>query len=167
MTPELKSACELVFREHKISSGSVNWSKDAFHGRLSFGLSAMAKETLLNKNIIYLPNPTKKLITVLNPAVSRAATFEEAEELIQKRVPSIATSVANDQPAYSSSKISHNSKHHNFLLLKITGNPETSITETKWYARPLFSYFVWPVCAAAAGAFITYLIGFVYTKLFF
>ena len=79
MTPELRTSCELVFQEHK-SSSLITWNKDAFRGRMSIGLSEMAKATLLQKNIIYFPKPTKKTITVLNPEVAGASSFEEAVE---------------------------------------------------------------------------------------
>jgi hypothetical protein len=167
MTPELKTACELVFQEHKTSAGPINWNKDAFRGRLSFGMSAMAKETLVSKRIIYLPNPEKKIITLLNPVVAAAASFEEAEELIQKRVPSLVTNIVDDQPAYITKHISRTGKYNNYLLLKITGKPETAIAETKWYMKPLFYYVVLPACAAAAGALIAWLMDFIYTELFF
>ena len=65
MTPELKTACEVVFQEHKTSAYPVTWNRDAFRGRLSTGLTEMAKDTLLRKNIIYYPNPTKKINTIL------------------------------------------------------------------------------------------------------
>jgi hypothetical protein len=32
---------------------------------------------------------------------------------------------------------------------------------------PLFYYFVWPVCAAAAGMVIAHFMGSLYTELFF
>lgn len=165
MTPELKIACEVVFQEHKASGYPINWNKDAFRGRISFGLSAMAKETLVRKNIIYLPNPAKKIITSLNPDVAAAATFEEAEELVQNKVPSSIANRVNDQPAYIIHHVSRPGKY-NHLLLKIAGKSETAIAE-KWYMKPLFCYVVWPACAAVAGALIAYLMGLVYTELFF
>ncbi|MBK5271632.1 MAG: hypothetical protein JJE22_11535, partial [Bacteroidia bacterium] len=152
MTPELKSACELVFLEHKTSARSINWNRDAFHGRISFGLSEMAKETLVSKNIIYLPNPANKKITLLNPVVASAATFEEAEDLIQKRVPSLATSKVSAQPAYITNHTRRNGKHNDYMLLKIRGKHEITIAEKKWYTKPLFYYFVLPAGAAVGGA---------------
>ena len=56
MTPELKNACEVVFQGHKTSVKPITWNKDAFRGRLPFGLSAMAKEILVSKNIICFLN---------------------------------------------------------------------------------------------------------------
>ena len=87
MTPELKVACELVFQEHKSSSYPVTWNRDAFRGRISTGLTEMAKDTLLRKNIICYPNPGKKILTVLNPAVQTASNYEEAEDMVLNKIP--------------------------------------------------------------------------------
>ena len=166
MTPELKTACEVVFQEHKATSYPINWSKDAFRGRISIGLSEMAKETLVRKNIIYFPNRAKKIITVLNPAAAAAASFEEAGEMVRNKVPSLVASMVDDQPAYVSKNVSSFVSppvKYTHRVLTIAGKSETAIAEIKWYLRPLFCYVIWPACAAAAGALIAYLIGSVYT----
>jgi hypothetical protein len=87
MTPELKTACELVFQEHKLSAQPIKWSRDVFRGRISHGLSEMAKETLVKKNIIIWPDRSKKIFTKLNPDVATARSFEEAEKMIETKTP--------------------------------------------------------------------------------
>jgi hypothetical protein len=173
MTPELKTACEVVFQEHKVST-QIKWSKDAFRGRISIGLSELAKEILVRKNVIFLPDKSKKIITLLNPAVAAAASFEEAEEIIVNKVnkaPEVVTKVADDRPAYiprqvSGLNIPRPRPAYSQRLLPVAGKPETRVAEVKWYMRPLFFYIVWPLCAVVAGALIAYLIDFAYTELF-
>jgi hypothetical protein len=151
MTPELKAACEVVFQEHKSSGDPITWNKDAFRGRLTFGLAAMAKQTLEGKNIICVPNPAKKTMTVLNPAVNAAATFEEAQNMIQNKVPLLAGEMIDDQPAYITHPVS------NFVSISADYTELISTKDkTKWYLKALFYYFVWPVCAAMAGAAIAW-----------
>jgi hypothetical protein len=170
MTPELKIACEVVFQEHKITAQPVKWKGEAFRGRISIGLSEMAKETLVSKNIIYIPDKTKKIFTLLNPVVSAATNFEEAEEMLAKKTQAllpITTTEENDfitQDVPGFEITNSNYSHRHFT---IAGTSDTAVAGTKWYLKPLFFYVVWPVCGALAGAFIAYLIGFVYTKLFF
>ena len=166
MTPELKTACEVVFQEHKSSVKPFTWDKDAFRGRLAFGLSVMAKEILVSKSIIYIPNLEKKEITVLNPLVAGAACVEDAEELIQNRVPSFVTSILDDQPVHVPNPISRTGKYKNYLLVRIAGKAETTVVKTKWSMRPLFRYIFLPACAAVAGALIAFLLGFLYDKIF-
>src|SRR6478672_740326 len=91
MTPELKTACELVFQEHKLSAQPIKWSRDAFRGRITIGLSELAKETLVKKNIILWPDKSKKIFTKLNPDVASARSFEEAEKMIETKKPVLAT----------------------------------------------------------------------------
>ena len=168
MTPELKTACEVVFQEHKASIYPVTWNRDAFRGRISTGLTEMAKDTLLRKNIIYYPNPAKKILTVLNPGVSDADTFEEAENIILNKIPALSASmvdnnrtlVANHVPRFISRPVTHR------RLITIAGKTE-SIAEIKWYMMPIFIYLIWPLCAAALFWFIAYFIGSAYTALFF
>jgi hypothetical protein len=170
MTPELKTACETVFQEHKASGYPINWKRDIFRGRISIGLIEMTKETLIRKNIIYLPNPAKKTITVLNPAVAAAATFEEAEEMIRNKVSSLVVNMVDDQPAYVARQVSgfvSRPAKYAHRLLTIAGKSETATDEKKWYMKPLFYYVIWPVCAAVAGGLIAWLIGLVFTELFF
>lgn len=168
MTPELKIACEVVFQEHKVSVHPVKWNKDVFRGRISHGLSEMAKETLVSKNIIIIPNKSKKIITLLNPAVAEATSFEEAEEMIGNKVQALITA-PNDRPAYFAHQVSSLdivSSSYSHQLLPLTGKSQTGIARIKWYMKPIFYYVVWPFCAVVAGAAISWLIGFAYTKLF-
>jgi hypothetical protein len=160
MTPELKTACELVFQEHKISGKPISWNKDSFRGRLSFGLSAMAKQTLEGRNIIHTVSPAKKTVTVLNPAAASAASFEEAEEIMQNKPSVLVAHKTNERPEYIA--------HHVPGFVNSKDNSEssekrsTSITirpTLKWWIKPLFYYAAFLVCAAAAGALITYLLG--------
>ncbi|MGZ8559565.1 MAG: hypothetical protein ACXWWC_14570 [Chitinophagaceae bacterium] len=180
MTPELKTACELVFQEHKSSAYPVTWNRDAFRGRISTGLCEMAKDTLLRKNIIFYPNPAKKIITRLNPAVIAADTFEEADYFILNKIPALAAvkeedsrnhapvskhvsrHVANDVSDVSPF-VKRSVTHH---LVTITGKTET-IEVIKWYTSPLFIYLVWPVCSAVIFWFLSYFIATAYTAIFF
>jgi|SRR5688500_16982692 len=169
MTPELKIACEVVFQEHKSSSYPVTWNRDAFRGRISTGLTDMAKDTLLRKNIIRYPNPAKKILTVLNPVVSGASSYEEAEDMILNKVPSLVVSIADDRPTYVANHASSFTRQPaTHRLLSITGTTTETITsEVKWYMKPLFVYVVWPACAAVAGGVIAFLMGSAYTELVF
>ncbi len=143
MTPELKNACEVVFQEHKTSVKPITWNKDSFRGRLPFGLSAMAKEILVTKNIICFPNPEKKIITRLNPVAVAASNFEEADGLVQNRMPAFVTSIPDDEPDYIANPVNPSTKNNNYLFVRITGQPVAVANETKWYMRPLFYYVVW------------------------
>lgn len=169
MTPELKIACEVVFQEHKSSSYPVTWNRDIFRGRISTGLSEMAKDTLVRKNIIKYPNPAKKILTVLNPAVSAATSYEEAEDMILNKVPSLAASRVDNHPTYVANHVSTFTRQPvTQRLVTITGTATETIThEVKWYMKPLFVYVIWPVCAAIVGGFIAYLMGTAYTELVF
>jgi hypothetical protein len=170
MTPELKKACEVVFQEHKLSGQPIKWNRDIFHGRLSLGLTEKAKLTLVEKNIIFSPDKTKKIITLLNPTVATATSFEEAEDMIENKVPALATVLADEQTTYTAETISsftNQPSAYSHFRLSIPGKQEMPVAEIKWYMKPLFLYLVWPVCAAAAGAFILFLLGYAYTALFF
>ncbi len=170
MTPELKIACEVVFQEHKLSGQPIKWDREVFHGRISIGLSEMAKMMLLEKNIIFLPDKSKKLMTLLNPKVVTAISFEEAEGMIENKIPALVTGIEEDQPAYiakNDSDFTSKPSRYSHWLLSIAGKPEMRVAEIKWYMKPLFLYIVWPVCAAAAGAFILFLLGLIYTEFFF
>ncbi len=169
MTPELKNACELIFQEHKASTYPVTWNRDAFRGRISTGLCEMGKETLLRKNIIYYPNPSKKILTKLNPAVSDADSYEEAGYIILNKVPSLSAAVVEDNrkqtivahhvPTFVRRPVSQR-------LIAINGKTE-SIAVNKWYMAPMFIYLLWPICAAVIFWFIAYFIGTAYTAIFF
>jgi hypothetical protein len=168
MTPELKTACEVVFQEHKTSSYPINWNRDAFRGRLSTGLTEMAKDTLLRKKIIYYPNPAKKVNTVLNPDALNADSFEEAEIMVLNKVPVLSTSRVDDRgtlvapkvPAFTSRPVAHR-------LVTLTGETEIITAEIKWYMKPVFFYFIWPLLGAVLGGLIAYLMGTIYTELVF
>jgi hypothetical protein len=170
MTPELKKACEVVFQEHKLSNQPIKWNRDIFHGRISLGLTEKAKMTLVEKNIIFSPDKTKKIITQLNPTVAAATSFEEAEGMIENKVSTVVTRMADEQTTYTVENVSDFTRRpakYSHWRLSIAGKPEVPVAEIKWYMKPLFIYIVWPVCAAAAGAFILFLLGFAYTELFF
>lgn len=169
MTPELKRACELVFQEHKASAIPINWAKDIFKGRLPFGLSAMAKEILVKKNIIYSPNPSKRILTSLNPAAVGASTLEEAEALLQNKIvpmPVVETiSIRKEHELLMLQEPEVNNR----VALRITAGPSdiaSNLFKPKWYTSPFFYYFFWPLCAAAAGAFIAWAIGAAYSTFF-
>src|SRR6185295_8059530 len=85
MTPELRASCELVFQEHKLAASPIAWNKHIFREKMSIGLSDLAKETLVKKKIIYFPKPAKKTITILNPEVATAASFEEAIAITESK----------------------------------------------------------------------------------
>jgi hypothetical protein len=169
MTPELKSACEVVFQEHKLSAHPVKWSRDTFHGKISAGLSEMAKLTLVDKNII-LPNKQKRIFTQLNPCVAAAGSFEEAEKMIETKVPAIekAASIETSEPVkevpkkniYTPPVISIQN------LQPVAGLTVANVSATKWYLKPIYLYVVWPLCGAAGGALISFLMNFIYTEIF-
>ena len=191
MTPDLKIACELVFQEHKLSSQPIKWGRDAFRGKISFGLSEMAKETLVKKKIILLPEKSKKVFTQLNPDVATASSFEEAEKMVgtkiaaqatassfgevekitDMQIPVQATPTAYDVNSYvadhvpvSAAAPTHSSNLQSAALVSEAKVDEAA--DTKWWLKPLYLYFVWPVCGAIAGVLISLLMNFVYTELF-
>ncbi len=169
MTPELKKACEVVFQEHKLSGQPIKWNRDIFHGRISLGLTEKAKMTLVEKNIIFSPDKSKKIITLLNPTVAAATSFEEAEDMIENKVPALVTAIADEQTTYTAENISgftSKPSTYSHFRLSFSDKQEMPVAEIKWYMKPLFLYIVWPVCAAAAGALILFLLGFAYTELF-
>jgi hypothetical protein len=157
MTPELKTSCEVVFQEHKTSATPIAWNKDAFRGRMSIGLCEMAKETLVQKKVIYFPKPPKKTITILNPVVARAATFEEAVAMIENKI-SLPVEV-KEETAYAGIPVSENKNYTRpgtGVLVKNNGKPQTVVTEEKWHLRPFFFYVVWPVSAAIVSVLIAH-----------
>lgn len=168
MTPELKTACEVVFQEHK-ASNQIKWNRDAFRGQISIGLSELAKETLVRKNIILLPDKSRKVITLLNPAVAGAGSFEEAEEIIITRAHTpVAPKPGYEPPVYTQSHVFEKKKPVVSPIKKslIPAPSSVVLNTTKWYLKPFFCYVVWPICAAAAGVLLTYLISTAYTELF-
>ena len=79
-------------------------------------------------------------------------------------------SIPDDPPAYIAPRVSAlniSRPAYTHRLLSSAGKSQTQSVEIKWYLKPLFYYVVWPVCGAAAGALIAYLIGLAYTELFF
>lgn len=170
MTPDLKIACELVFQEHKLSGQPIKWGRDAFRGRISFGMSEMAKETLVKKNIILLPDKSKKVFTQLNPDVAAAGSFEEAEKMIGTKTSGVVTTTAYDVKAYTTNHVAGfapaSTSTHSHKLVPVAPTSETRVADIKWWMRPLYLYLVWPVCGAAAGVLISLLMDFVTTKLF-
>ena len=171
MTPELQLACEAIFQEHKARNNSISWNKDAFRGRISTGVLDLAKETLLDKHIIYYPNPAKKILTKLNPEIMSAHSFAEAEVLVLNRRPVLVSPGIHD---ISSTVVSEKGD----LVLADKPRPSLSVvsppdsnevanTENKWHQSALFTYLVWPVCAAILFWLIAWLIGAFYTALFF
>ena len=162
MTPELKLACELVFQEHKASGKPINWNKDSFRGRISFGLAAMAKETLEKRNIICTLNPAKKTITTLNPSAVTAANFEEAEEMIQNRIPVLVTHKVDDQPTYVPHRASSFAPIAPDVidrLLKVNDESLPTSTKIKRPVKPIVYTIMFVIGAAIAGGLITYLLG--------
>jgi len=186
MTPELKTACELVFQEHKLSAQPIKWTRDIFRGRISIGLSEMAKETLVKKNIILWPDRSKKIFTKLNPDVASAHSFEEAEKMIETKKPLLATmpviegnfNVADlvkeletplAQTAKQSTSTSPLQKTRTYSLMKIvppTETTETTVAEVNWWMKPLYLYVVWPICGAVLGVLISMLMNFAYHQFF-
>jgi hypothetical protein len=162
MTPELKKACELVFQEHKIATGPISWTKDSFRGRLSFGMAALAKETLERRNIICPRNPAKKTFTILNPMATGASNFEEAEEMIQNKTPVIVLNKEAVEREYTTHRIpavKNSDADIKSSLLEAHNKPVTKFRQTRSWVKPLLWYFVFPICAAIAGGLITYLLG--------
>ena len=160
MTPELRISCEVVFQEHKTSAIPISWKKDAFRGRMSIGLCAMAKETLVEKKIIYFPKKDRKTITLLNPVVANAANFEEAVEMIQNKV-SFAVPSKTEEPAYIETAVSSTTSYADkrlYQLVKNTGTQQAAIVEEKWYLKPLFFYFIWPISSLVISVLIAYLL---------
>lgn len=169
MTPELKTACELVFQEHK-TSPQIRWSRDSFRGQISIGLSELAKEILVQKKIIILPDRSKKFITFLNPVVADAGSVEEAEKLIASNPKPVLTTTIAKAPKVVVQKPALVDKPAPIYLSLPHALPEESTiaaaTAAKWYLKPVFFYFVWPVCAAVAGAGIAYLLNLAFTEIF-
>jgi len=162
MTPELKTACEVIFQKHKLSTKPIKWDAAAFRGRISIGLSEMAKETLVKKNILFLPKTSKRTLIQLNPDVASADSFEEAEKMIVNKTPAIVITERDDPDNYKA--------HHVVgvtapptpvkIHVQLATNYTTKINAAsiKWYMKPIFLYVIWPVCGAAAGLMIAWLV---------
>jgi hypothetical protein len=161
MTPELRRACEMIFQEHKTSAQPINWHKDLFRGRISIGLSEVAKETLLKNKIIQYVNHGKKTITILQPEMAAAVTFEEALIIAQNKMPALATitteaSYATVIDDLKESSFFERSENPPLRLVKVSGEVDIASTPSKWYTRPLFYYFIGPASALALGALIAF-----------
>ena len=177
MTPELKMACEAVFQEHRASIQGIDWKKDVFRGRVSTGLSEKAKETLLMKNIIYYPNPVKKAITLLNPGVTAASSWVEAESVLLNKIvlsPVVKEPVAEPaapEPVIVAVKpkrpLADNRPIPQRFVVSSPAENVAYLEKERWYLKPVLVYFVWPVAAAAAGGALAYLMGALYDYLFF
>ncbi|HVG40728.1 MAG TPA: hypothetical protein VM888_03875, partial [Chitinophagaceae bacterium] len=147
--------------EHKKSREAINWNKDSFHGRLSFGMSALAKQTLEKKNIIRTLSPAKKTTTILNPAAAAADSFEEAEEIIRNKVPEPAIDTVDPQPEYITYHVPGiaNSSNNESNRLKLTGRSLLAWPGIKTSMKLLFYYIILAIGAVVAGALITFLLG--------
>jgi hypothetical protein len=159
MTPELRTACEVVFQEHKTSHDPINWKKDAFRGRISLGLSEMAKETLVSEKVIYFPNRAKKIVTVLNPAVAKAASFEEAAAMVKSGNFSPVQLSVDAQPLVVTKRVIKETPKHFDKPMRVVTDRGTTTAGIRWYMKPVFYYVVWPLCAAIVCVAISYLLG--------
>lgn len=175
MTPELKVALDVVLQEHKNVNHSVTWNRDAFRGRLSTGLTEMAKDTLLRKKIILYPNPAKKILTVLNPLAVGASSFEEAESMVNSTVSVLYPAPAMQEKArvtavadnHVTTYVSKPVIAQRVITMAEKTEVAAAVTEIKWYLKPAFYYVIWPLCAAAAGVVIAHYMGSFYTDIFF
>ncbi len=179
MTPELKTACEVVFQEHKLSDHPVKWDRDAFRGKISIGLSEMAKLTLVSKNII-LSDKQKKIFTQLNPFVAAADSFEEAEKMIETKTPTTEITFANGVARSDPVNCLSLKKEEKVVEIVETPSPVASVYNllpvaniaasgmagTKWYMKPIYLYVIWPLCGAAGGVLVSFLMNFIFTELF-
>jgi hypothetical protein len=156
MTPELKTSCEVIFQEHKSSADPITWNKNAFRGLMSIGLCEMAKETLIQKNVIYLPKPAKKTITLLNPVVATASTFEEAVAMIEEKIPASATTIT-EEPVYDEISFVGFVNHADIDEVHPMENTATVMVSEKWYLKPLFVYLVWPASSLVISVIIAWL----------
>ena len=162
MTPELKNACELVFQEHKTATEPISWTKDSFRGRLSFGMAALAKETLEKRNIICPRTPSKKTFTILNPVANTAASFEEAEEMIQNKRSVIVLNKEQGERKYTTHRISTIKESTTQTQNILSENGSTAVIKSyqkSMWMKPLLYYFVLTICAAIVGGLITYFLG--------
>jgi hypothetical protein len=156
MTPELKTSCEVIFQGHKSSADPITWNKHAFQGLMSIGLCEMAKETLIQKNVIYLPKPPKKTITLLNPVVATASTFEEAVAMIQEKTPATVTTIT-EQPIYDEISFVGFVNYADMGEAQLIENTAAIMVNEKWYTKPLFVYLVWPVTSLLISVIIAWL----------
>jgi hypothetical protein len=175
MTPELRASCELVFQEHKLAASPITWNKHVFRDKISIGLCDLAKETLVKKKIIYFPKPAKKTITILNPEVATASSFEEAVVLAESKSSAIEGEPVKEKTLYDeiySPEFMEYVDPEDFTParksvikqaqpgLQLHTQPAlvaTATTQEKWWLKPAFYYVIWPLTAAIVSVMIAWL----------
>ena len=125
------------------------------------------------------------MLTLLSPQAEYAASFEEAEQRVNNGVsvlmPAMQESVTEPIPAmadhdhiYVSTRINKPVIAQRFVT-NVTNTPVNAsitdepvmVSDIKLYMKPVFYYFIWPACAAAAAVVIAHFMGAIYTDLFF
>lgn len=185
MTPELRASCELVFQEHKLAASPIAWNKHIFREKMSIGLCDLAKETLVKKKIIYFPKPAKKTITILNPEVATASSFEEAIAIAESKLSVIAGEQEKEKTLYDeiySPEFMEYADPEDYTPAKksVIRQPQPKVkvvqvqpkiqlkaqpalvaataTEEKWWLKPVFYYVIWPLSAAIVSVSIAWLL---------
>jgi hypothetical protein len=181
MTPELRASCELVFQEHKLAASPIAWNKHIFREKMSIGLSDLAKETLVKKKIIFFPKPAKKTITILNPEVATATSFEEAIAIAESKSSGTEGEPVKEKTLYDeiyapefmeyadpdnytpAKKIIKEQPKVKVILaqpnIQLQTQPAlvaTTATAEKWYLKPVFYYVIWPLAAAVVSVAIAW-----------
>jgi hypothetical protein len=184
MTPELRASCELVFQEHKLAASPIAWNKHIFREKMSIGLSDLAKETLVKKKIIYFPKPAKKTITILNPEVATASSFEEAIAIAESKSSAIEGEPVKEKTLYdeiyspefleyadpedftpprktikeqTKPKVKEIQTQADIQLQTQSALVAATATEEKWWLKPAFYYVIWPLAAAIVSVTIAWL----------
>lgn len=184
MTPELRASCELVFQEHKLAASPIAWNKHVFREKMSIGLSDLAKATLVKKKIIYFPKPAKKTITLLNPEVATATSFEEAIAIAESKIAVTAGEPIKEKTLYDEIYSPEfmeyaDPEHYTPVQKSIKEQPKPNVkviqaqpriqlqtqpamvatteTDEKWYLKPVFYYVIWPLTAAIVSVTIAWL----------
>ena len=160
----------MIFQEHKTSAQPVNWHKDLFRGRISIGLSEIAKETLLKNKIIQYVNHGRKTATILQPEMADAVTFEEALIIAQNKMPALVATtnearrvrVIND---FEENGFIEASEDQPLRLVNVSYEVDIAASSSKWYTKPLFYYFIGPATGLALGALIAFLLSEFITRL--
>lgn len=165
MTPELTRACELIFQEHKHASQAIAWNKEPFKGRISMGLCEKAKDTLQRSNVIIFQHKSKKLQTILNPAVTDAEHFQEAMDLAKQRakVTETAPVIREYEPVRVAAMTSATpAKIGQYIAVKYVNekNGSSNSMLIPWYQRSFYYYVVWPTLGLLAGALIARALGY-------
>ena len=104
--------------------------------------------------------------------MATASSFEEAEKMVGTKIPGPATAtayeinsyVADHAPVFAAPTPTRSYNLQSAALVSEAKVDEAA--DTKWWLKPLYLYFVWPVCGAVAGVLISLLMNFVYTELF-